>query len=138
MSFGPRRVLSLPDRRLGMRCCCGMSKPDQDRVTAITAVETEAEVLIVHQLDLLAQLEAQLRAVHHTMRCIEKLRSAKHRVGPELTNGQRIETLTMLASELASVDQELQTQHRSCDDMQRSIREMQARLSALPRTVKIG
>ena len=85
----------------------------------------------MYQLDLLAQREAQLRAVHHTMRCIEKLRDAKHRVGPELTNGDRNDTLTVLASEITAIDRELAVQHQSCEHMQRYIRQMQARLTAL-------
>jgi predicted nucleic acid-binding Zn-ribbon protein len=100
------------------------------------AFEAEAEVLAAHQLDLLSQLEAQLRAVHHTMRCIEKLRGAKHRVGPDVTNGQRADALNTLAAELAAIDKELNVQHQSCEDMQRSIREMQAQLSALRRTLE--
>ena len=108
-----------------------MAEIDRDRAASVTAIEAEAEVLVVHQLDLLAQLEAQVRAVRHTMQSIERLRSAKHRVGPELTNGQRDEAMTTLASELALIDHELGVQHQSCDDMQRCIREMQARLVGL-------
>jgi hypothetical protein len=90
----------------------------------IAAFESEAEVLAAHQLDLLSQLEAQLRAVHHTMRCIERLRGSKHRIGPELTNGERRGTLKTLASELAAIDTEPNVQHQSCEDMQQSIRAM--------------
>lgn len=111
-----------------------MSEPTAERpdpTAKIKAFEAEAEVLVVHQLDLLAQLEAQLRAVHHSMRAIEKLRSVRLRVGPRLTNGERAKILHALSSELATIDQELEIQHQSCEDMQRSIREMQARLSAL-------
>ncbi len=112
-----------------------MATPDAERTQEIKAFETDAEVLLVHQLDLLAQLEAQLRAVHHTMRCIERLRSAKYRVGSELSNGERRETLTTLADEVTAIDRELQTQHQSCEDMQGSIRKMQARLTALRRRI---
>ena len=93
-------------------------------------------MLAAYQLDLLSQLEAQLRAVHHTMRCIEKLRGAKQRVGPELTNTQRGDTLKTLSSELAAIDKELNVQHQSCKEMQRSIREMQTQLSALRRALE--
>jgi hypothetical protein len=102
-----------------------------DRRAGLAGIEAEAELLAVHQLDLLAQLEAQVRAVHHTMRSIEKLRGAKHRVGPELSNGERADTMQALASELAAIDRELGIQHQSCEYMQRCIREMQARLVAL-------
>lgn len=86
---------------------------------------------MVHQLDLLAQLEAQLRAVHHTMRCIERLRGSRHRVGTELTNDQRSDTLTQLAGELDAIDEELNQQHRSCQEMQASITKMQQWLASL-------
>ena len=60
-------------------------------------------------------------------------RSAKHRVGRALTNGERGEAMAALASELAAIDRELEIQHQSCEDMQRCIREMQARLGGLKR-----
>ena len=53
-----------------------------------------AEWLALEQLDLLAQVEAQVRSVHHTMRAIEKLRGGEHHVGPELSNGERGTVLT--------------------------------------------
>jgi hypothetical protein len=113
-----------------------MGRSSSTRSKGIAAFESEAEVLAAHQLDLLSQLEAQLRAVHHTMRCIEKLRGSKYRIGTELTNGERSDTLKTLASELAAIDTELNVQHQSCEDMQQSIRAMQARLSALRRTLE--
>lgn len=39
-------------------------------------LEQMAEWLALEQIDLLAQVEAQVRFVHHTMRRIEKLRAA--------------------------------------------------------------
>lgn len=108
-----------------------MAEHDMARAAGIKAFEAEAEKIVVHQLDLVAQLEAQLRAVHHTMRAIEKMRAARHRVGRELSNGERVTTLTTLGGEIQAIDEELRVQHQSCLDMQRSIREMQARLTAL-------
>ena len=108
-----------------------MGEHDMTRVAGIKAFEAEAEKIVVHQLDLVAQLEAQLRAVHHTMRAIEKMRAARYRVGRELSNKERATTLTTLGVEIQSIDEELRVQHQSCLDMQRSIREMQARLTAL-------
>jgi ATP-dependent Lon protease len=108
-----------------------MVEDDAIRAAGIKAFEAEAEKIVVHQLDLVAQLEAQLRAVHRTMRAIEKMRTARYRVGRELSNGQRGTTLTMLAAEIQAIDEELGVQHQSCLDMQRSIREMQARLTDL-------
>ena len=93
------------------------------------AFERQAEVLVVHQLDLLAQLEKQIRAVHNTLKQIEKLRVAK--LGQELTDDQRGSALTTLASELAVIDKELETQHESCGDMQRCIEQMRQRLGEL-------
>jgi hypothetical protein len=104
-----------------------------NRSTAMQALETDAELLVVCHLDLLAQVEAQLRAVHHTMRRIEKLRTARYRVGPELSNGQRSDTLVGLTSELDRLDEHLLTQHECCRDMQELVGKMQAVLSALKR-----
>jgi hypothetical protein len=104
---------------------------DESPSTAVKALEAEAERHAVHQLDLLSQLEAQLRAVHRTMRIIEKLRSAKHRVGPELNDEERVGALRTLASELGRIDQELEVQHQSCADMQGLIRGMQGGLTTM-------
>ena len=43
----------------------------------IEAFEAEAELLTVDQLDLLAQIELQLRTIRHTMKHIERLRAAR-------------------------------------------------------------
>ena len=77
------------------------------------------------------ELEAQIRAVHHTMRCIETVRSPRFRVGPELTAADRSAALTRLSNELNSIDRELRVQHRSCEDMQDAIRKIQATLDAV-------
>jgi hypothetical protein len=66
-------------------------------------------LLVLYQLDLIAQLEFQLRCVHQTMRHIEKLRSAQGRVGPELSDGQRGNTLARLSDDIAEVDRQLDT-----------------------------
>lgn len=103
-----------------------MVERDLVRAAGIKAFEVEAEKIVVHQLDLVAQLEAQLRAVHHTMRAIERLRGARNRIGRDLSNGERGNTLTALSDEIGAIDAELEVQHQSCLDMQRSIRHMQA------------
>ena len=95
------------------------------------AFEREAEILVAHQLDLIAQLERQLRAIHRTMKQIERLRGAKHRQRPELSNGEKGETLHQLAVELSAIDSELGTQHESCIEMQATIGHMRARLREL-------
>ena len=114
-----------------LRECKGMVEHDSIRAAGLKAFELEAETVVVHQLDLVAQLEAQLRAVHHTMRAIEKLRSARHRIGRDLSNAERGSTLTTLSDEIRAIDAELHIQHQSCLDVQRSIRHMHALLKAL-------
>jgi hypothetical protein len=90
-------------------------------------------MLAVYQIDLLAQLERQLRAVRETMRHIETLRTAKHRVGPELSNGQRQSALTRLDDEIAALDSQLSVEHVCCQDMHDTIVKMQERLTVLRR-----
>lgn len=102
-----------------------------DRAVSIAAVEKTAEVLSVHQIDLLSQLESQLRAARHTIVAVNRLRDKAHRVGPEPTNGQRSDMLIALSDEVTAIDQNLLVQHQTCLDQQRLIREMQARLTAL-------
>ena len=107
-----------------------MVRSRSDRTEQIRRFETEAEVLVAYQLDLLAQIEYQLRSVQKTMRQIEKLRSSQHRVGPELSNGQRGETLEKLHTELDALEGELQTQREMCHDMHGTIDKMQDLLKA--------
>ena len=99
-------------------------------------VEQEAEYLVVYQLDLLAQLEHQLRAVHQTMRRIETLRSAKDRRSGELSNGQKIDTLDQLTEEFGAIDRDLQTQHESCQLMLATVEQMRERLRHIRRTAR--
>jgi hypothetical protein len=96
---------------------------------SVIAFETDAEFLVLEQLDLLAQVEAQLRAVHHTMRRIEKLRNPKHRVGPELSDGVRSDTLAGLAAELEALESHLATQHSCCHEMLNTVERMRNRLA---------
>ena len=105
--------------------------PDETRASRLLAVERDAELLVVEQLDLLAQVEAQVRAVHHTMRRIEKLRGAKYRVGPELSNGQRQEMLQGLLDELHALETHLRLQHECGREMQATVEKMQRRLMDL-------
>jgi uncharacterized protein YceH (UPF0502 family) len=103
------------------------------RAGEIRTFEQEAEVLATYQLDLLAQLERQIRAVNHTMRHIEKLRATKHRVGPELSNGQREQTLAHLAEEIVDLDSHITSEHDCCSDMQATIAQMRERITELRR-----
>ena len=109
---------------------------DRTRDSIIHAFEQQAELLVVHHLDLIAQIEAQLRAVHHTMRRIERLRGAKHRVGSELSNGQRLATLVDLSTELIELDKHLLTERECCLGMQDTINQMEHRLATLKKVTK--
>ena len=106
-------------------------RDQSSRAVQIRAFEEEAEALATYQFDLLAHLERQIRAVHHTMRHIEKLRSLQHRVGPALSNGQREETLDHLADEVMDFDAHITTEHECCVDMQSTIAHMRERISRL-------
>ncbi len=106
------------------------------RSREIRTLEQEAEVLVTYQIDLLAQLERQIRAVHHTMRHIEKLRATKHRVGPKLSNGEREDTLAYLADEIADLDTHITAEHDCCGEMQVTISQMRERVAALRRRVQ--
>jgi hypothetical protein len=106
-----------------------MTGDDKARALALAAFEENAEVLVTYQLDLLAQLERQLRAAHHLMRNIEKLRNVKkRRAGPELSNGERGDTLSHLNAELDDIDAQVRTQRQLCSDMHRTVDEMQSKL----------
>lgn len=115
-----------------------MTVTSRDRVRVLAALEQQAEVLATYQIDLLAELERQIRAVHHTMRHIEKLRAAKVRVGPALTNGQRTDTLESLADEMIALDSQVATQHQCCADMLTLITKMQRRTATLRKQAKFG
>lgn len=97
-------------------------------------LEQDAEMLAVYQLDLLADVERQLRAAHQTMRHIEKLRGLKHRIGPELSNGQRENTLTSLDQEISALESHLEIEHSCCADMHATITKMRDRMAELRRS----
>jgi chaperonin cofactor prefoldin len=104
---------------------------DDGRRSLINDFEDDAEVLFLEHLDLLSQLEAQLRAVHHTMRSIERLRGGSRRVGPELVNGERETILMALAKEVDALDSHIGVEQHCCHEMQTTIVDMQARVKAL-------
>jgi hypothetical protein len=106
---------------------------DDERQSTIVDFEDDGEVLFVQHLDLLAQLEEQLRAVHHTMRRIERLRGGSRRVGPELTNGERESILRELAKEIDELDRHVAIEHDCCRAMHMTIGEMQQRVATLKR-----
>ena len=104
---------------------------DDGRRSLINEFEDDAEVLFLQHLDLLSQLEAQLRAVHHTLRNIERLRGGSRRVGPELVNGERENILMGLAKEVDALDSHIGVEQHCCREMQTTIVEMQERVKAL-------
>jgi hypothetical protein len=65
------------------------------------------------------------------MRHIEKLRTARDRVGPELSNGQRGNTLKSLSDEIAQLEVHFQSEHECCTEMQTTIAQMQSLLKQL-------
>jgi chaperonin cofactor prefoldin len=94
-------------------------------------LEADAEWLAAEQLDLIAQIEAQLRLVRQTMRQIEKLRRAQYRVGPELSNGQRGDALSILTDEIGTLTEQLGVQGATCRDMLATVEKMQSRLAEM-------
>jgi hypothetical protein len=106
---------------------------DDARQSLIHDFEDDAEVLFVQHLDLLAQLEAQLRAVHHTMRGIERLRGGSRRVGPELVNSERETILLGLATEIDDLDRYIAIEHDCCRAMHTTIAVLQQRIATLKR-----
>src|SRR3954467_13516460 len=98
-----------------------------ERAGTRRSLEDDAELLVAYQLNLLAQIEAQLRSVHHTMRGTEKLRRPNSRVGPQLSSGQSEIARTALSKELAILDTHLEGQHEPCRAMQQIVEKMQAR-----------
>jgi len=88
-------------------------------------LERFAEQLTAHQVELIAQIEGHLRAVHHTMRRIETLRTVRQRVGRELSNGERRDVLARLADEVAAIERQLETEEDTCRAMHVIIRRMQ-------------
>jgi hypothetical protein len=94
----------------------------------IQAFEQEAEVLLAYELDLLAHLESQLRATDQMIRRIHTLRTAENRVGPELSNGQRGNTVAHLSTELDRLVDQLKIQWHLCAGMHTTIDAMEQRL----------
>src|SRR4051812_21898172 len=99
-------------------------------------LEREAEILAAYQLDLLAQVEVQVRAVHGLMRCLEQLRVRKPgQTTVELANGQRADTIGELSTEMAGIERQLRLQQQCCAEMQATIARMEHRLPVLKTAV---
>jgi hypothetical protein len=80
---------------------------------------------------MMLKLEGQLRAVHHTMRGIERLRGGTRRVGPELTNGTASQSCA--AKEIEELDRHVAIEHECCRAMHVTIAALQQRVATLKR-----
>jgi hypothetical protein len=101
------------------------------RARDLQVLEQDAEMLVVFQLDLLADVERQVRAVHQTMRHIERLRGVRPRVGPELSDAQRNDTLSNLEAEIAALEEHFAIEQACCSDMHTTIKKMRDRLAEM-------
>jgi chromosome condensin MukBEF ATPase and DNA-binding subunit MukB len=108
-----------------------------DRALETLAFERDTEMLAACQLDLLAQLERQLRAVHHAMQHIDKLRNFAHRAEPALTVEARHSMLTRVDEAIEALDSQLQVEHSCCSHMRDTIIKMQARVADLRRRAPV-
>ena len=99
--------------------------------------ERDTEMLASCQLDLLSQLERQLRAVHHTMLHIDKLRHFAHHVEPEPSTVERQPALTRVDEAIEALDSQLQVEHSCCSHMRDTIIKMQARVADLRRRAPV-
>jgi len=98
---------------------------EASKATILRGLEDQADLLNAYQVDLVAQIEAHLRAVHHTMRRISSVRAARYRIGPELSNGERVEALKDLASEMTEIQSQINIQAKTCDHMGQLVVQMQ-------------
>jgi hypothetical protein len=111
----------------------------ESREQQVRDFEALAEWLVAEQLDLLAQVEAQLRAVHHTMRRIATLRNKEHRRGmDEPTDHQRKQALNGLTDEIQRLDDHVTTQVECCQAMLETVGKMQRRLRQMKQAGSIA
>ena len=98
---------------------------ESSRAKILRRLEDRAERLAVHQLDLMAQIDAHFRAARHIMRRIGMLRPGRLRAGPRLTIGLRRAVLSELENEIGEIESQLELQEDTCRKMHRIIRWMQ-------------
>jgi hypothetical protein len=112
-----------------------MKMDAHDRALEFEVFLQDTEMLAVSHLDLLAQLERQLRAVHQTMRHIDKLRNLKRRVEPvaPLSADQSETASTSLDEDIEALDSHLHVEHSCCSHMRDTIIKMQSRVADLRR-----
>jgi hypothetical protein len=107
-----------------------------DRALEFEVFLQDAEMLAISHLDLLAQLERQLRAVHQTMRHIDKLRHLKRRVEPAtapVAPDQLQLAPTSLDEDIETLESHLHIEHSCCSHMRDTIIKMQCRVADLRR-----
>jgi hypothetical protein len=104
-----------------------------DRALEFEVFLQDAEMLAISHLDLLAQLERQLRAVHQTMRHIDKLRHLKRRVEPAAPGAadQLHVAPTSLDEDIEALESHLHVEHSCCSHMRDTIIKMQCRVADL-------
>ncbi len=112
-----------------------MKMDAHDRALEFEVFLQDAEMLAVSHLDLLAQLERQLRAVHQTMRYIDKLRNLKRRVEPAAPSSpeESQAAATRLDEDIEALDSHLHVEHSCCSHMRDTIIKMQSRVADLRR-----
>jgi hypothetical protein len=104
---------------------------DPSRLQILADLEGCAEQLTERHDALIAQIESQLRAVHHTLHRIGTLRSARHRVGPELSDSARHTAVAGLTDEIIAIEAHLEEQEDTCRAMHAMIRKMYEGVSDL-------
>ena len=105
-----------------------MSMETSDRQQEIEAFEHDAAYLALEQLELVAQLEEELRAVRQTMTHINKLRDAR-----SLSNDQREAALSDLAKGVTVLEQLLDAETTCCAEIKKTIARMFQRVANLRR-----
>ncbi len=108
-----------------------MADADGKRAQILSTVERLAEWVFTQHLDLLAQAEAQLRALRHRIGRVERLRAAKQRLGAEPSDDERFAVVTGLLDEIARLDEQLILERHCCGEMQKTVSEMHQRLEGL-------
>jgi uncharacterized coiled-coil protein SlyX len=112
---------------------------ETSRVIEQCGVDEMADWLAGQQLDLLAQVDAQLRAVHRVLRRIEKVRAARHAEGPlPPSEDRRGKGVKALSGEIAELDVHLASQADCCREMMATIEGMQSRIADVKLGVPLG
>jgi hypothetical protein len=112
-----------------------MKMDAHDRAMEFEVFLQDAEMLAISHLDLLAQLERQLRAVHQTMRQIDKLRNLKRRIEPAapVALDQVQPAQASLDEDIEALESHLHVEHSCCSHMRDTIIKMQCRVADLRR-----